>query len=214
MQQSWLRDEFRARYGVERVIVARPVPPAFDVPARAVRPAPVFVYPTLPRVFKNVELIGEAVRLLEVSNRWRGSVLVTISGDENAYARLLHRRFGDLRSLRFIGRQTRAQMDALYAGADALLFPSTLETWGMPLTEAQQHGLAILAADLPYARETVGAYARAAYVDPADAAALAAKMLALQEGRLQFETSPARAVEPPFAADWPSLVRLLLRDLA
>ena len=213
VQQDWLREAFRRRYGVERVIVARPVPPARAVPAREPSPAPLFIYPTLPRVFKNVELIGEAVRLLEASSRWKGRVELTIAGTENAYARDLHARFGDLRTLVFLGLQTRAQMDALYARADALLFPSRLETWGLPITEAQGHGLPVLAADLPYAHETVGDYPRAAFFDPADPAALAAQMLALQDGQLAFAAAPAPAIAPPFAADWPALVRLLTARL-
>jgi glycosyltransferase involved in cell wall biosynthesis len=213
VQQDWLRDAFKRRYGVERVIVARPVPAVSAVAPRPVSPAPLLIYPTLPRPFKNVEVIGEALRLLEAEGGWRGRVRVTIAGDENAYARDLRRRYGGLASLEFVGLQTREQMAAQYAQADALVFPSRLETWGLPLTEAQQHGLAILVADLPYARETMGDYARAAWFDPTDAAALAALLRALQDGRLAFEPAARRPVAAPFAADWPALVALLTEGL-
>lgn len=213
VQQDWLRDEFKRRFGVERVIVARPVPQAAPASPRAAPAAPTFVYPTMPRVFKNLEMIGEAVRILEASPGWQGTVLLTVDGTENAYARRIRARFGDLRTLHFLGLQSRQQMDLLYARADALVFPSKLETWGMPLSEAQTRGLPIIAADLPYAHETVGGYARAAFFDPADPAALAAHMLAFQNGRLAYSEAPAPAIAPPFAPDWPALVRLLTAGL-
>jgi len=164
-------------------------------------------------VFKNVEVLGEAVALLERDPDWQGRVRVTIAGDENAYARHLKARFGHLRSLEFVGLQTREQMDRLYAGSDALVFPSRLETWGMPLTEAIARGMAVLAADLPYARETIGGYGGAVFFAPRDASALAARMLALQRGQLAFEPASAPDVAEPYAPDWPHLVRLLTADL-
>ena len=213
VQQDWLRDEFRRRYGVREVIVSRPVPPAGVATAREPSDAPLFIYPTLPRIFKNLEIVGEAVRILEADKRWRGRVKLTISGQENAYAREIHGRFADLRTLEFIGLQTREEMKSLYAQADCLLFPSRLETWGLPLTEAQGHGLPILAANLPYARETVGGYPRVAYFEPRDAAMLAQQMLALQERRLAFEPAPPPRIAEPYAPDWPSLARLLVTNL-
>ncbi len=213
VQQDWLRDEFKRRFGARRVIVAHPVSRTPAPAPRAVPPAPLFVYPALPRVFKNIELIGEAVALLESDARWQGRVVLTIDGTENAYARALRARFGGLRTLAFAGLHTREQMDALYRRADCLLFPSRLETWGMPLSEAQAFGMAILAADLAYAHESIGEYPRAAYFDPADPATLAARMLAFQAGSLSFAAPVARQIAPPFAADWPSLVGLLTDGL-
>ena len=213
VQQDWLRDEFRRRYGVDRVIVARPTPPARAGAPRAASATPLFVYPTLPRAFKNVEVIGDALRLLEREGGWRGRVQVTIAGDENAYARDLRARYGDVRTLEFIGLQSPPQMAALYERADALLFASRLETWGLPITEAQGHGLPVLAADLPYAHETVGDYPRANFFDPAGAAALARSMRALQDGTLVFAPPSTHRVAPPYAASWPALVRLLVDGL-
>jgi glycosyltransferase involved in cell wall biosynthesis len=48
---------------------------------------------------------------------------------------------------------------ALYAGCSALLVPSVGEGFGLPLVEAAQHGLPILARDLPVFREVAGDHA-------------------------------------------------------
>ena len=55
-----------------------------------------------------------------------------------------------------------------YAKADCLLFPSKLETWGIPISEFQQTGKPMLVIDLPYAHETVGSYHAVSFFPPGD----------------------------------------------
>lgn len=224
VQQSWLRDAFRKWTGpTTPIIVAHPHVPgnagthagADDVYAmRRQRPAGrcVFLYPALPRPFKNVELIGRAVARLETGAQWRSEVILTLDGTENRYARWLKRRFGKLQTLRFCGIQPRAAMDALYASGDCLLFPSRMETWGLPITEAKEHRLPMFVANLPYARETVGTYDRVDFIDGEDFAALADKLLAFQDGHFAFQAVTDNDPEPPFVSGWPELVRALMAN--
>lgn len=52
----------------------------------------------------------------------------------------------------------------LYRSCDALLYPSYIETFGLPLLEAAMTGLPIIASDLPYAREVLAGYEGAVFV--------------------------------------------------
>lgn len=210
VQQQWLRKEFMRRYSVSRVIVAHPVAARSEPAALATRLPRRFVYPAFPRVFKNFELLGDSVTLLETDPAWDGEVVITIDGSENAYAAQMRARFGALRTLRFIGLQPPEAMDALYRSADAIVFPSLLETWGLPLTEARARGLPILAADLPYAHESVGHCGNVCFFDPADAPALADLMLNLHRGNKTFGTADPSPPPAPFARDWKELLELLL----
>jgi glycosyltransferase involved in cell wall biosynthesis len=54
--------------------------------------------------------------------------------------------------LRWLGPLGPSEMVSTYAQADALIFPSLQESYGLPLVEAMYLGLPILCADLPYAR--------------------------------------------------------------
>jgi glycosyltransferase involved in cell wall biosynthesis len=211
VQQEWLRDAFVERYLVapHRVIVSHPILHAVSA-SRPARPVRVFVYPTLARPFKNVELIGEAVRRLEREPGWNGEVRVTIDPADGRYARWLYRRYGDLRSLHFIGRQDRAGMRQLYAEADCLIFPSRLETWGLPISEAKAAGLPLVVADLPYARETVGTYDRVTFVPVGDGDRLAEILLATVSGAGSFSSVTRAEPAAPFAHDWPALLHLLI----
>lgn len=214
VQQDWLRRFFERRYGVGRVIVAHPtgVPVhggAIRTSARQGLPSR-FLYPTLPRVFKNIELVADALRLLEAEPRWHGEVSVTIDGSESAYARRLADRCQGLRSLRLIGRQGHEAMNQRYAECDALLFTSLLETWGLPLTEARDRGLPIVTMDLPYAHETVGRCQAVRFVPPHDPHALARTLLALHLGETGFERHDAPIPAAPYAQGWPALAAMIL----
>jgi glycosyltransferase involved in cell wall biosynthesis len=173
----------------------------------------VFLYPTLPRPFKNVELVCEAARLLETAGNWPGEIRITIKGDENSYARELVAKYGSLKSVRFIGLQSAAAMREQYEQAQCLVFPSKRETWGLPLTEAKQHGLSILAADLPYARESVGHYDGVSFFPVDDCQLLAEKMRAFTAG--QGATTPPTWSPPaaPYAKDWTALIHLITSGL-
>lgn len=212
VQQEWLRQEFERRYGVAKVIVAHPsgIPSQVQVRSQPGTLPRKFFYPTLPRVFKNIELIGEALEHLDADPAWDGEVVVTIDGSEHAYARELTTRFGRLRSLRFIGRQTQEQMNQRYAECDALIFPSLLETWGLPLSEAKDRGIPIVAADLPYAHETVGDCNAVRFFDPKDARALSRLLLALSSGRSAFDRVTRAPPQQPFAQGWPALLEMLI----
>lgn len=217
VQQAWLRAEF-TKWTKQRtkVIVAHPSVPAEETQHRAGRPVAgraVFLYPALPRAFKNVELIGRAVEELERNHDWHSEVVLTIDGGENRYAKWLHSKFGKLKTIRFEGRQSREQMRRQYARADCLLFPSRLETWGLPITEAKQQGLPMFVADISYARETVGNYDTVEFIDVDDHLALSRKLLLFQSGAFAFRPARSEVPEPPFAPDWVSLVGSLTEGL-
>lgn len=215
VQQQWLREEFKRRYGATHVIVARPVSSEEVSRPPVVRhtSGTVFLYPALARPFKNFELICEATRMLEQKEDWRGVVLLTVDGTENRYARELIEEYSECRSLRFLGLQSRPSMEAHYAAAHCLVFPSRRETWGLPLTEAKARGMAILAADLPYAHESVGDYNAASFFHVDDAQTLAQKMYAFQQGSLTFTEHTSHAPNAPCAKDWTELVHMLTQGL-
>ena len=172
-----------------------------------------FLYPALRRRFTNFELIGDAVARLVAAGRWRARLRWTIDGTENRYARWLFSTYGKLPGIEWIGRQTLAQMTDEYAAADCMIFPSRLETWGLPITEAKRAGLPMLVADLPYAHETVGNHDRVSFVDVDDPTDLAARLTQIIDGTPPFTAATAPPPEPPFAADWTTLLRDLTAGL-
>lgn len=216
VQQDWIRKAFQRMYGVSRVAVAHPVsvgaggqPPLLP---RAPSVPGVFLYPALPRVFKNFELLCEAAQILEqrVGNVFE--VRLTLSSDESRYASYLKRRFAGLSVIRFIGRQGKEEMMKQYQDASAVVFPSRLETWGLPISEAKFWGKPLLVADLPYAHETVGDYDRVSFFDPVNPGELADLMEAHVRGVLKPQPHAQPAPAEPFARSWEDLLRMVVGD--
>ncbi|MFZ4067817.1 MAG: glycosyltransferase [Phenylobacterium sp.] len=58
-------------------------------------------------------------------------------------------------NLRNLGGQSHEQINQLYTQVQALIFPSTFESFGLPLIEARQAGLAVLASELDFVRDVL-----------------------------------------------------------
>jgi glycosyltransferase involved in cell wall biosynthesis len=213
VQQEWLRRVFVKLYHMpaRQIIVARPEISLPSLQNKPARPLKTFIFPTFPRVFKNVEVIGEAVRLLLKKGITSFEILVTLDGTETRYARWLKANYGGLSNLKFIGSQSRSRIFELYAEVDALIFPSKLETWGLPISEFKQTGKPVFAADLPYAHETARDYKNVFFFDAEHAGRLAS----LLEAYILHNTLPAQAAKPVIAAPpvsdtWEDLFKILM----
>jgi len=214
VQQDWLRDGFMSRYGISSVVVARPSVEHLVIPvAPAANDSELpyrFFYPSYPRPYKNMDQVLEASRILERSGFNRFEVWLTINGTETRYSKKLFREYGDLTTVRWLGLLPREEVLARYAEAECLLFPSRLETWGMPITEFKPTGKPILAADLPYAYETVGTYGKAAFFDTSSPARLAECMRQAALGEPIFHAVEERPIAAPVSHNWHELWQILL----
>jgi len=214
VQQDWIRQAFHRLYRVRNVVVARPVgvPPAMTGKPRGVTKK-VFLYPALPRVFKNFETLCEATRIVRSNTDASFELRLTLSGKESRFAAHLHRRYGQEAAIQWIGRQTPEEMAAQYTEASAVVFPSKLETWGLPITEAKVLEKPLLLADMPYAHETVGDYGQVWFFDPESPEALAKLMLAHLDDTLTPRPHHSPPVAPPLVEDWDALVQFLVANL-
>jgi len=176
VQQNWFADAMSKLVKVPRDRF-RVIPPTFEELTATdckVR-VPTFLFVSTPDCHKNFETLLEASRLLEKEiGSGKFQTLVTIYGTENRYARWLRRKWGNCRSINFAGRIERDKLASLYSSADVFVFPSRIETWGLPISEyasCNPHGRMILA-DLPYAYETAGNYPNVKYFPPDDVTSL------------------------------------------
>ncbi len=168
VQQGWMADEFASIFKLANLIVAEPDVSLFSVAGDNIAQDVVvgreggvsLFYPAFPRYFKNHKLLFSASRKLHGVN-----FLLSITGEENSYIKDVMRD-GPFESCSLLGRLTLSQVYGYYRCCDALVFPSLLETWGLPLTEVKEFKKPIIAADLPYAHETVGDYPFVYWFDP------------------------------------------------
>ena len=217
VQQEWLREGLarKLRLPQKRFIVA---PPAFQAPeirdTSAVEAAPVFLYPASPDCHKNFETLCRAAVLLENKlgqNAFR--VVITIKGDENRYASWLKKNWGTVPSVDFHGFLSKEELYAYYGRAACLVFPSRVETWGLPISEFKPSGKPMILADLPYAHESAAGAERVVFFPVLDEKALAGQMeLAIRGNLSNFGDCTRPHAAEPFARDWDALFALLLED--
>lgn len=216
VQTQWFKRAFREMFDIpkEQIIVFPPfIPQSNKLVDSDTRPqGPVtFFFPASADVHKNFEVLCAASKILEEQiGTGKFETILTLKGDENRYASSLYKRWGDVGSISFRGYQNKTEMQLLYEQVDALVFPSKVETWGLPITEFGIYDRPILLADLPYAHETAGGLSKTAYFDPAYPSQLALLMRQVvdKDDRCFTPTPPAQ-LEEPIADDWDQLFKLL-----
>ena len=214
VQQEWLRKKFKSMYGIKNIIVAHPeiIFKPQEIPNELHKKEIYhFFFPTLPRIFKNIELICEAVKILNNKKISNFELALTLDGTENRYAQSLVNNYKNIKNINFIGKQPRNQVFAIYQHTDCLIFPSKLETWGMPITEFKNFNKPILVADLQYAHETVGSYKKIKFFNPTDSYDLANKMEQALTSNIVFDAPKVVPISFPYTENWDGLFKILLK---
>lgn len=214
VQQNWLREEFKKTFGLKNVIVSYPlskVDTQTKVCVEENNKNNIFFYPSLPRVFKNFEVICKAVEILNARGISDFKIYFTFNGSENKYAQLLVRKYKRLSQLHFLGVLPRQMVDDYYQKMDCLIFSSKLESWGLPITEFQSYGKPMLLSDLAFAQEAAGDYDKAAFFNPDDPQQLAKLMEDHINNKLVFAQPELKLPKPPFAENWEQLFKILLQ---
>ena len=126
-------------------------------------------------------------------------------------------KYGRLKCIEFIGLQTRENLMKYYSKIETVIFPSKLETWGLPISEAKAFGKNIILADLEYAHETLGTYEKVMFFGPDAAEKLAEKMKMLINDdenmkNIEFDGNFEKNIEKPFCKNWKELFDILLLD--
>lgn len=122
-------------------------------------------YPATGHFYKNHSVVYKALKKLE----GKATLYVTIPTDE--------------KYVKSTGVLPFEDVCEMYHQCDALVFPSYIETFGLPLLEAAQTGLPIIAADLPYAREVLKGYEGVIYVKYDDSSAWAKAIEKIEKGK-------------------------------
>lgn len=166
VQTEWMKEALIRDNGIKPDKVSK-IPPDIPDLSEYVRPGefdPVrFFYPASDLPYKNHAVIEEAREIL-LRDGYNPRVIYTKE--------------------KVIPRE---EVFAEY-NRSTLLFPSYLETYGMPLGEAQQFGNPILAADTDFAREVLAGYDNAHFFDAFNAGELAALMRRVMEVDIKPKT--------------------------
>ena len=124
---------------------------------------------------KNLERLLEAFALLRQERRIDDSVQLVIAGGKGWFCERIEHNIAALRletSVVLTGFMPDDALPLLYSGADAFVFPSIYEGFGLPVVEAMSHGVPVITSNVSSLPEIAGH--AGLLVNPMDTASIAA----------------------------------------
>ncbi len=215
VQQFWMKNEFEKLYKINNVVVAKPE----YLQIKSISKINLdnskihFFYPSLPRSFKNFELIFEAISLLEDSIFNKTCVHLTLDEEgKTNYSQYLLKKFKNLKNVTLTGILSKTEMGSYYNSVDCLIFPSKLETWGLPISEAKGFNKPMLLANLTYAKETVGDYENVSFFDVDNPQELANLITSFVEKTIVYQGNKYAYSDKDQLNNWTELFDFMLQS--
>ena len=127
-----------------------------------------FFYPASGFEFKNHKAIVEACLELKKEGIDKYKVIFTLNGNENKNMLILYKKVKKYNlPIYFVGNISRHKVFDYYSKS-VLIFPSYIETVGLPLIEAKMHKAPILVSDCEFSHEILNEYDEVSYFNPTD----------------------------------------------
>ena len=93
-----------------------------------------------------------------------------------------------------------------------MLFPSKIETWGLPISEAKAYDKPMFLANLPYAKEACGVYEKVTFFDENSAPDLAKLITEFVEGNHKFQRNTSPFDTSKDLHNWKEVFQYILTD--
>lgn len=190
VQMDWFKQACIEKTGVaaEKIEVVAPqinvnVKKFFSADSNAMS---TFFYPSSAISYKNHRVVVDACKILKSQNITDYKVLLTLDGHENNNISELKKTVeeNDL-PIAFIGHCSRDKVFNYYAES-VLVFPSYIETFGLPMLEAKLHGGIVFASNNSFSHEILDDYSNAYFFDSFNGSELAALMLKSIDGEIAY----------------------------
>ena len=181
VQSNWMKSACIKTTGVDgnKIIVLPPEANIEDIPKFRCPNKPInrFFYPAIAKEYKNHMVILRACEVLQKAGITDYTVEFTFESNHNAYSQNLFKVVSEKNlPVLFAGRFDLEKMRQRYENS-VLIFPSFLETVGLPLKEARKAEGIIISADCPYAHEALNDYENVHYFKYDDETAVAEYMM-------------------------------------
>lgn len=135
------------------------------------------IYPATPFKYKNHKILFDALNIISSSYSMKIKLYLTCNHSEfNACVP-----DKDNIEIIYLGHISFDVLMSLYQKMDALLFPSYIESFGLPMIEAATTGIKVLASDTDFANEVLKNYDGVRYISPFNASAWEKEIVSLRK---------------------------------
>ena len=167
VQTNWMKKSVSkwAHYPEERIVVE---PPKVSLPLKkdlveAQRNS--FIYPANAYLNKNHQIIIDACKILKKQGVTGYRIQFTLSEDSSGLSRQLLKEIKiEGLPIEYIGHLEKPELYEKYQTM-ITLFPSYIETFGLPLLEAKELNGIVLASDRPFSHEILDGYDKAIFIE-------------------------------------------------
>lgn len=184
VQTHWMKDALIKKAGVdaERIIIQQPdissngIRRFVDTPENRKR----LFYPATAFTYKNHMTLLKALKYARDKGLKEYELILTIRPNENGYTEWLYNYVTEnALNVSFGGQIPREGVFELYSKS-VLVFPSYVESFGLPLLEAKMTGAPIVASDTSFSREILVDYNKVHYFPEMDYEAMGEAILSLE----------------------------------
>lgn len=171
VQTKWMKEALIKKFKIQEQNITIIKPDVLNVKGihlqDPVSEVPTLLYPATPYFYKNHEVLLKAFKRLKAYGELNNLVLqVTFSlGDCPVFDNAV-KAYGLISNIDYLGVLPQDKLISMYVQCHAVVFPSYIETFGLPLSEAASLGKKVLCADLPYSRDVLEKYDGALFIDP------------------------------------------------
>ena len=129
----------------------------------------ILLYPATPYFYKNHMLIIEALKILKAKGRLTNLKFQVTFSEKNYPKFVKEVKVSGLSAyIDYLGFIPYEDLISKYQAADIILFPSYVETYGLPLAEGASFGKPVLCSDLAFSRDILSDYQGAFFLDYKD----------------------------------------------
>ena len=181
VQSEWIREAVIKKCNISREKIVNILPPVKDLSGyveHGVFEKTNFFYPTAPAVYKNNGVVYKASEMLDTESVAH-NIKLTLAPEKSKG------------SVNCVGRLPFEDVLAEY-NRSTLVFPSYIETVGLPMLEARAMGSIVLASDCPFSREVLKDYENAYFFSPFDAGELASLMKKVALGEIERKSTQSQ----------------------
>lgn len=169
VQTEWMKEALvKKNYNEKKILIAKP--DINNIQVENIRTkesgSKILFYPAANYKYKNHMIIIKAVRnILDKNNlnEYNFKVVFTLSKESNIYKYVLKN--GLEKYFEFIDSVSYETVLSYYKSCQVVLFPSYIETFGLPLIEGSKFGKKILVSNCSYSREILSEYSLAKFLD-------------------------------------------------
>lgn len=166
-----------------------------------------FFYPAFEYKYKNHEIIIHALNMLKNTRPdIYKKVKIVFTLDNSSWIKKKAKLVNVQEKIDFVGALSKKNVEEYYEKSSAILFPSYIETFGLPLLEAKSYGKRIITTNEEFSYEILGNYKNVDFIDKFSESEWSNKIIEVVDEYDEFEEQENKDIDLKDVQGWRAFV--------